>query len=146
MYGVTPSYPPATPALSLFPPDPVPAQHLTTFDPASNGGVHPSLDLSRPQQSLSAVPSLAQEDDTDVDMSESEASAKAENEDADFAAYSSASASPPVVAPGHAAKKRGHKVGLPDYADPDLYGLRRSVSRARGKVVRPAADWLLFVA
>lgn len=146
MDGATPSYPPTLPALSHFPPAPSPTQHLTTsLPPPANGAAYTSSDLQRPQQSLSAVPNRAQDEDTDVDMSESEASAKPEEEeeeDAEFAAYSdaSASASPPVVAPGHAAKKRGNKVGLPDYADPDLYGLRRSVSRAFARQGRPTGS------
>lgn len=42
--------------------------------------------------------------------------------------------SPPVRAPGFAAKQKargGRRLELPDNLDADLYGLRRSVSRAR---------------
>ena len=70
--------------------------------------------------------------DSDVDMSQSEQDEEENEEDAEFEMDDQAASepdSPPVRAPGFAAKqKRSKKLDLPEYLDADLYGLRRSVS------------------
>lgn len=77
------------------------------------------------------------DEDSDEDMSQSDDSAKdgqgEENEDdAEFEMDDQPASepdSPPVRAPGFAAKqRRSKKLDLPEYLDADLYGLRRSVS------------------
>lgn len=77
-------------------------------------------------------------DDSDVDMSQSADSANQDDdeeneEDAEFEMDDQGASepdSPPVRAPGFAAKQKrsSKKLDLPEFLDADLYGLRRSVS------------------
>ncbi|KAI5476979.1 ATP-dependent DNA helicase Hrp3 [Pseudohyphozyma bogoriensis] len=68
------------------------------------------------------------QEDSDAGMDMDTASDAEGSEDAEYEKEEEEEDSPEeeVRAPGHAAKKRGGKVGLPETFDPDLYGLRRS--------------------
>lgn len=75
-------------------------------------------------------------DDAHSDPQSAEGQREGGDDDAEFE-MDSEPESPPVRAPGFAAKQKargGRRLDLPDNLDADLYGLRRSVSRARARL------------